>query len=81
MIGEESCVIGKKEDEVDLIIDEDGISRMHARIIVKDDEFFIQDLNSKNGTFKNGMRLKPYEQKKLVKGDEIKLATRKLIFS
>ena len=81
VIGEESCVIGKKEDEVDLFIDEDGISRMHARIIVKDDEFFIQDLNSKNGTFKNGMRLKPYEQKKLVKGDEIKLATRKLIFS
>ena len=81
VIDEESCVIGKKEDEVDLFIDEEGISRMHARIIGKDNEYFIQDLNSKNGTFKNGMRLKPYEQKKLSKGDEIKLATRKIIFS
>lgn len=81
VIDEESCVIGKKEDEVDLFIDEEGISRMHARIIVKDNEYFIQDLNSKNGTFKNGMRLKPYEQKKLSKGDEIKLATKKIIFS
>ncbi len=81
VIDEESCVIGKKKDEVDLFIDEEAISRIHARIVAKDDEFFIQDLNSKNGTFKNGLRLKPYEEKKLVKGDEIKLATRKFIFS
>ena len=40
-----------------------------------------EELNSTNGTFKNGVRLKPYEQKKLSKGDEIKLAAKKLIFT
>lgn len=54
---------------------------MHARIFLKDEDYYIEDLNSTNGTFKNGVRLKPYEQKKLSKGDEIKLATKKLIFT
>ena len=81
VINGESCVIGKKEDEVDLFVEDDGISRMHARIFKKGDDFYVEDLNSTNGTFKNGLRLKPYEQKKLSKGDEIKLAARKIIFS
>ncbi|MBO7531561.1 MAG: FHA domain-containing protein, partial [Lachnospiraceae bacterium] len=77
----ESIVIGKKGEDADLVIDEKEISRMHARIFLKDEDYYIEDLNSTNGTFKNGVRLKPYEQKKLSKGDEIKLATKKLIFT
>lgn len=81
VITEESFVIGKKEDEVDLFMNDEGISRMHARIIRNGEDYYVEDLNSTNGTFKNGLRLKPYERRKLVKGDEIKLAARKLIFS
>jgi hypothetical protein len=77
----ESIVIGKKGEDADLVIDEKEISRMHARVFLKDEDYYIEDLNSTNGTFKNGVRLKPYEQKKLSKGDEIKLATKKLIFT
>ena len=76
-----SIVIGKKGEDADLVIDEKEISRMHARIFLKDEDYYVEDLNSTNGTFKNGVRLKPYEQKKLSKGDEIKLATKKLIFT
>lgn len=75
----ESCVIGKNED-ADLLLDDVGISRMHARIYLKDNEYYLEDLNSTNGTYKNGLKLKPYEQKKLSKGDEIRLASRKLVF-
>ena len=77
----ESVVIGKKGEDADLVIDEKEISRMHARVFLKDEDYYIEDLNSTNGTFKNGVRLKPYEQKKLSKGDEIRLATKKLIFT
>ncbi|MBO4881927.1 MAG: FHA domain-containing protein [Lachnospiraceae bacterium] len=77
----ESVVIGKKGEDADLVIDEKEISRMHARVFLKDEDYYIEDLNSTNGTFKNGVRLKPYEQKKLTKGDEIKLATKKLTFT
>ena len=77
----ESIVIGKKGEDADLVVDEREISRMHARIFLKDEDYYIEDLNSTNGTFKNGVRLKPYEQKKLSKGDEIKLANKKIIFT
>ncbi len=81
VITEDSLVIGKKEEEVDLYVGDEGISRMHARIFRNKDDYFLEDLNSTNGTFKNGLRLKPYEQRKLEKGDEIKFAARKLIFT
>ena len=81
VINEDSLVIGKKEEEVDLYVGGEGISRMHARIFRNGDDYFLEDLNSTNGTFKNGLRLKPYEQRKLEKGDEIKFAARKLIFT
>lgn len=77
----ESCLIGKKESEADLCFDDPGVSRMHARIFLKGDDYYLEDLNSTNGTFKNGLKLKPYEQKKLSKGDEIKIATRKIFFN
>ena len=80
-LGGESVVIGKKGEDADLVIDEKEISRMHARIFFKDEDYYLEDLNSTNGTFKNGVRLKPYEQKKLSKGDEIRLASKKLIFT
>ncbi|MBP5554683.1 MAG: FHA domain-containing protein [Lachnospiraceae bacterium] len=81
VMSENSCVIGKKEDEVDLFIDDEGVSRMHARIFKSREDYYVEDLNSTNGTFKNGVRLKPYEQRKLAAGDELKLAARKIIFS
>ena len=80
-LGEDSVVIGKKEAEADLIMEEPEVSRMHARVYFKDGEYYIEDLNSTNGTYKNGVRLKPYEQKKLVKGDEIRIATRRMVFA
>ncbi len=76
----DSCIIGKKEAEADLVIDDAGVSRMHARVFLKDGDYYLEDLNSTNGTFKNGLKLKPYEQKKLERGDEIKIATRRIFF-
>jgi hypothetical protein len=48
------------------------VSRRHARITVKNDDFFIEDLGSTNGTFINrGRRLIPGSPQKLNDGDEI----------
>ena len=40
----------------------------------------IEDLNSTNGTFKNGIRLRPYEKRKLVSGDEIRTGSVIIIY-
>lgn len=68
-----SYTIGKKRGEVDLVLSDVSISRLHARIVKDNDEFYLEDMNSTNGTFKNGLQLQPYERRKLEEGDEITL--------
>jgi len=50
----------------------EGISRAHARIMRKGAEYWILDLQSKNGTFVNGHRVKE-EKRRLKHGDIIEL--------
>lgn len=70
--------IGKKKEEVDLALEDASVSRLHARITTDNGNVYLEDLNSTNGTFKNGLRLQPYEKRKLEEEDEIKCG--KVIF-
>jgi hypothetical protein len=60
--------------EIDLSEDDPGfhVSRHHARIFVKDDRFFIEDLGSTNKTVINKAdKLNPHSPHELKNGDEI----------
>lgn len=79
-IGQESINIGRWDadsgafPEIDLSEDDPGnhVSRRHARIFMKEDEYYIEDVGSTNGTFVNkGPRLNPASLQKLQNGDEI----------
>lgn len=48
--------IGKKKNEVDLVLEDFAVSRIHARISKEEEGIFLEDLNSTNGTYKNGLR-------------------------
>lgn len=72
--------IGKKKEEVDVVLEDSSVSRMHARISREGQDYYLEDLNSTNGTFKNGLRLQPYEKRKLESGDELKCGRVILIF-
>lgn len=72
--------LGKKKGEADIVLEDASVSRLHARITKEKETFFIEDLNSTNGTFKNGLQLQPYERRELEEGDEIKLGRVTLIF-
>lgn len=72
--------VGKKKEEVDLVLRDASVSRMHARITTEEGDVYLEDLNSTNGTFQNGMRLQPYEKRKLEEGDEIKFGKVVFIF-
>lgn len=65
-------VIGKKRDEVDYALEDRSVSRIHARILEEDGYIYLEDLNSTNGTFKNGLRMQPYEKRRLEKDDELR---------
>lgn len=75
-----SLTIGKRKGEVQLCLEDMSVSRLHAKLIREGEDVYIEDLNSTNGTYKNGLRLKPYEKRKLEIGDEIKCGRRILIF-
>lgn len=72
--------IGKKKEEVDCVLEDASVSRIHARITDDKGDIYLEDLNSTNGTFKNGLRMQPYEKRKLETGDEIKCGKVILIF-
>ena len=66
-------VIGKKSEKTDVVLADASVSRMHARLSEEEGQIYLEDLNATNGTFKNGVRLKPYERVVLFKEDEVKL--------
>ena len=51
-----------------------GISRLHACIYREDGAFYLEDMNSTNGTFLNGRRLLPKERQLLSDGDMVGFA-------
>lgn len=46
--------IGKLREQVDVVISNPKVSRIHADIIVRDGKIFVMDLGSVNGTYING---------------------------
>lgn len=69
-VHDEVVVIGRS-DECTAVLGGDGISRMHARVLVhRDGRVTIQDLGSTNGTFVEGERISEAE---LHPGDKVLL--------
>lgn len=65
------CVVGKDRSLVSCIISDSSVSRMHARFFSEEEHLWMQDLNSTNGTYHNGLRLKPNEKVMLEPEDEV----------
>lgn len=55
-LGEPVTEIGRWEDN-DVVIDDRWVSRYHAQVRREGEQYIVQDLGSKNGTFVNGRRI------------------------
>lgn len=64
--------IGKMAGCVDCVLTDESISRLHARIEKQGEKIFLTDMNSTNGTYKNGLRMEPSETVEIEPGDEIR---------
>ena len=81
MINKPVFRIGKEKSYVDYFVgDNPAISRSHANIISRDDQFFIMDTNSKNHTYVNGMIIPANEEVKIDHGAVIVLANESFEF-
>lgn len=63
-----------------ICIPEPTISRRHARIRRRGASWFVEDLHSRNGTFVGGERLAPGAWQLLRDGEELVLASARLLF-
>lgn len=68
---EEQAILGKDNSQANIFIADSKVSRVHARIFKKGNNYFLEDLQSKNGTFLNGKPLTKEEN--LEPGDYIRL--------
>lgn len=71
------CVIGRRTDN-NLQINNVQVSRRHALLLNLNDDWWVNDLGSRNGVLVNGIRLT--NARKLRDGDEIRIANHRLLF-
>ena len=62
-------IIGRQAVWADLLGAYKTISRKHARFSFENNQWYIEDLGSANGSFLNGMKLKIEEKQKVNNGD------------
>ena len=82
----ERVIIGRRAEngapvDVDLAPHEalkNGVSRLHATLYRVHRNLFLMDMGSANGTYLNGQKLVPYQERMVREGDEIKLGNLRL---
>ena len=73
-------VIGRSPDHCHIVLDPNGVSRKHAEIYRKGDDFFVCDLKSRNMTKVNNAKLIPGSDHQLVAGDRINICDVEFVF-
>lgn len=73
----DQMVLGRHPD-CEIVLDHASVSRQHAEISKKDDQYFISDLKSRNGTFVNDHAVN--ESTRLEHGDSIVICDIRLMF-
>ncbi|WP_053956450.1 FHA domain-containing protein [Inediibacterium massiliense] len=74
---EKTMTIGRKKEN-DIVINDPYISNQHVKIIWDEGNFFVEDLDSANGTYLNGDRM--IDVVKLKSGDRIRLGQIEFLF-
>ncbi len=64
--------VGKMAGCVDCVLADNSVSRIHARFEKVGDVIQLTDMNSTNGTYRNGLRMQPQETVEIEPGDEIR---------
>ena len=70
-IDRDNITVGREHELKDYLAAKTFVSRRHCRLTLENDELFVEDLNSTNGTYVNNQKI--FQKTKLAKGDEIGL--------
>lgn len=67
-------------EQADAVLAAPGISRSHARVTKEGEDYYIEDLNSMNGTWLNDQMLAYRQKEKLYMHDSVQLGREKFTF-
>lgn len=73
-------IIGKERNKVSCCINNNAVSRQHAKITSEGGAYYITDLNSSNFTYVNDVQIAPNQPTMLSNGDTIRLADEEFEF-
>jgi pSer/pThr/pTyr-binding forkhead associated (FHA) protein len=76
-LGEEDVFLGRSP-ECGILLNVENVSRKHARVFFRNDEYHIEDLNSTNGTYVNGIKVAKCT---LRNNDQIEIGRVKILFT
>lgn len=79
-INKTEFIIGRLKETVDYYIENRAVGKIHAKFIIKDDKFYLIDLDSKNGTFIDGTKLQSKSMYEVRDGSKITFANSSYIF-
>lgn len=81
LLKKKSTVVGR-DPQCDVVLGGfDGLSRRHALIENEEDQYYLTDLDSRNGTYLKGHRQEPGERILLQSGDEIRFGNVTYVFN
>lgn len=72
--------IGRDPKGTDHTCNNKVVGRVHAHILHENGEYFLEDNDSRNGSYLNDRKLHPKEKVKIRHGDRIRLANEEFIF-
>ncbi|MCC6126619.1 MAG: FHA domain-containing protein, partial [Pirellulales bacterium] len=75
---ERASVVLGRHPQCEIVLESASVSRQHAKIAFSEGKYFLEDLNSRNGTYLNGkLAVKP---QLLKEGDEIRICDLSFVF-
>jgi hypothetical protein len=76
LLEQDRLTVGRRP-ESDIFLDDVTVSRDHAILVRRNDDYYLDDLGSLNGTYVNRSRI---ESNRLTHGDELQIGKFKLAF-
>ena len=73
ILGKDPTMIGRAPEKCKVVLPANAVSREHARILNVNNQFFIEDLGSRNSTFLNNKKVEGRSSSPLKHGDNIKI--------
>ena len=74
----DAAIVVGRDAPSEIVVDDASVSRQHARFVLRDGQVIAEDLDSRNGTFVRGERIR---DRRLAPGDEVQVGRARIVLA